>query len=82
MSKLPAVLSQGRPVPLTLSQILASYERVVLIKALQLNGGSRTRAAASLGIPRRHFYDRVKILGIDLSVVPPTMGRPRKEETL
>ena len=58
---------------------LATYERIVLIQALQLNNFSRTLTAASLGIRRNHLYQRMKILKINLSEIPSSPGRPRKK---
>lgn len=62
----------GMP-PKTLPEIMASYERVIIIQALQLNDCSRARTAGSLGVSRRHLYRRMAILKIDLQAV--TMGR-------
>jgi DNA-binding NtrC family response regulator len=60
----------GRPrdlrEPRTLREILDSYERIILIKALQVSGGCRTRTAASLGISRDGLYHRIRRLKIDL----------------
>jgi len=67
------------PVVRTLSQMVADYERVVIIKAIQMCGGSRTRAAESLGVKRRYLYGRISILKIDLSAMPVSTGRPPKE---
>ena len=66
------VMPPGTP-PKTLPEIMASYERVIIIQALQHNDCSRARTAASLGVNRRHLYRRMKILKIDLQAV--TMGR-------
>src|SRR5271157_5229663 len=66
------VIPAGTP-PRTLPEIMASYERIIIIQALQINGCSRSRTAISLGITRRHLYRRMEILKIDLDVV--TMGR-------
>jgi len=59
--------------PKTLPEIMAAYERIIIIQALQLNDCSRAQTAASLGVSRRHLYRRMAILKIDLQVV--TMGR-------
>lgn len=59
--------------PKTLAEIMATYERIVIIQALQLNACSRAKTADSLGISRRHLYRRMSILKIDLQAV--TMGR-------
>jgi len=63
----------------TLPEIMATYERIVIIQALQLNSFSRTLTAASLGIRRNHLYQRMKILKINLLEIPSSPGRPRKK---
>ena len=63
----------------TLPEIMATYERIVIIQALQLNNFSRTLTAASLGIRRNHLYQRMKILKINLLEIPSYPGRPRKK---
>ncbi len=62
--------------PLTYRELMANYERLILIKAIQLNGGSRTRAATSLGMRRELLYARIRVLGIDLGQIPGRNGRP------
>lgn len=59
--------------PKSLPEILAAYERIIIIQALQLNDCSRSKTAVSLGISRRCLYRRLAILKIDLPAV--TMGR-------
>jgi DNA-binding NtrC family response regulator len=59
--------------PKTLPEIMAAYERIIIIQALQLNDCSRARTAESLGVSRRHLYRRMTILKIDLQAA--TMGR-------
>jgi DNA-binding NtrC family response regulator len=66
------VTPAGTP-PKTLPEIMAAYERIVVIQALQLNQCSRAKTAQSLGVSRRHLYRRMAILKIDLQAV--TMGR-------
>lgn len=78
MSKFGVTAGQRKVVlpgstPKTLPEIMANYERIIIIQALQINDCSRSRTAASLGIDRRHLYRRMAILNIDLKVV--TMGR-------
>lgn len=65
--------------PLTLTEILEAYERIILIKAIQSCGGSRTVAAASLGVRRGHLYERLRHLKVDLSEIPCRQGRPPKD---
>jgi DNA-binding NtrC family response regulator len=38
---------------------LVSMERKVILKALEVTGGNKSRAASLLGIPRRTFYDKL-----------------------
>lgn len=64
--------------PLTLVEILEAYERIILIKAIQAGGGSRTVAAASLGVRRGYLYARLRRLRVDLSEIPCRQGRPPK----
>jgi len=64
--------------PRTLPQLVDAYERIMIIKAIQGCGGSRTRAAESLGVKRRYLYTRIAMLGIDLSQIPGRPGRPPK----
>jgi DNA-binding NtrC family response regulator len=66
------VMPPGMP-PKTLPEIMAAYERLVIIQALQLNDCSRARTASSLGVSRRYLYRRLSTLKIDLQVV--TRGR-------
>jgi hypothetical protein len=61
--------SKVRRMPRTLSEILETYERIIIIEAIQTCGGSRTRAAASLGVRRRYLYARISHLGIDLEAL-------------
>jgi DNA-binding NtrC family response regulator len=69
--------TRARRMPRTLPEILEAYERIIIIKAIQACGGSRTRAAVSLGVRRRYLYARISYLGIDLGVLPVRQGRPR-----
>jgi DNA-binding NtrC family response regulator len=62
----------------TLSEIMAAYERVVIIQALQLNNFSRKLTAVSLGIKRDRLYKRMRFLKIDLREIPKSPGRPQK----
>ena len=71
------VSSYGNGSSRTLAEIMASYERVIIIQALQLNGFSRTLTAASLGIRRNQLYKRIKILNIQLSEMPGNTTRKR-----
>jgi DNA-binding NtrC family response regulator len=67
--------------PRTLPELVASYERVVIIEALSRAEGSRTRAAALLGVTRAHLYRRVWALHINLGEISVALGRPRKSPT-
>lgn len=68
--------------PSTLHSLLASHERLILIRTLAANGFSRVKAAEALGISRQHLWHRVLLLKIDRSVLPRRHpGRPRKKFT-
>ncbi len=63
--------------PRTLAGIMADYERVIVIQALQLNGFCRARAAASLGLSRSGLWRRMRLLHIDSSAMPKARPGPR-----
>jgi len=65
--------------PRSLPELVAAYERILIIKAIQGCGGSRTRAARSLGVRRRYLYSRISHLGIDLGQLPARVGRPPRK---
>lgn len=80
-----ARLGARTPVPIgkmprTLPEIMAAYERIVIIEALQRNGFSRKRTAESLGVKRGYLYARICLLRINLDELPSSAsrGRPRK----
>jgi len=56
--------------PKTLPEILAAYERVIIIQALQLNDFSRKKTAASLGVPCNFLWRRMRMLKMDLAAFP------------
>lgn len=79
-SKPPAKLTRQ-----TLREMLAIYERSVLLQTLRLNGFSREQAARALGITRQHLWRRMRDLKIDFSAIPRTTGGggpPRNRERL
>ena len=71
------VVSRDPARPRTLREILAAHERLVIVQVLASCGGSRTQAAASLGISRGRLYAKIRKLAIDLGTMPPRTGRPR-----
>jgi len=72
--------SQGPRPTRTLYDLLALYERNVIIAAIAKNGFSRKRAAASLGLRPNHLWRRMRALGINFAELPRTTpGRPRKK---
>ena len=76
--ELPKMAEPGRA-PKTLPEIMAAYERVILIQALQLNGFSRKRTAMSLGISKTCLWRHMTALKMDFSAIPGyKTGRPRK----
>lgn len=67
--------------PRTLPEIMAAYERVVIIQAMQHNGFCRAKTADSLGISRSFLYRRIRLLKINLKEIPTVKrGRPSKQE--
>lgn len=62
--------------PRTLAGIMADYERVIIIQALQLNGFCRARAAVSLGLSRSGLWRRMRTLCIDFSALPKAQPGP------
>jgi DNA-binding NtrC family response regulator len=74
MSRVPGILVERNVQFLvdrrTLPEIMATYERIVIIQALQLNGFSRRETAISLGISRNHLYSRIRLLKINLNELP------------
>ncbi len=52
----------------TLPEMLAAYERVLIIQAL--SKGSRTKAAEILGISRVYLWKRMRRLEIDAALFP------------
>ncbi len=74
-TRLPVTIGKA---PKTLPEIMAAYERIVIIEALQRNGFSRKRTAESLGVKRGYLYARICLLRINLGELPSPRGRPRK----
>lgn len=84
MSRVPGVLV-GRNVSSSddrksLPEIMAAYERLVIIQALQLNSFSRRETAVSLGISRSHLYSRIRLLKINLDLFPRSTRSLRKRK--
>jgi len=48
----------------TLREVVAETERAYILKALQLSGGSKTRAAELLDISRKNLWEKMRDLGI------------------
>lgn len=68
--------------PASLAEMMAAYERILLIKTIQACGGSRKEAAAVLRVRRGYLYSRVRRLKIDLAELPVRRpGRPRKDDS-
>ena len=66
--------------PRTLPEIMAAYEKMIILQALKHNGFSRAMTAASLGVRRALLWRRMKLLKLDYTVVPKGHGgRPRKK---
>jgi two-component system C4-dicarboxylate transport response regulator DctD len=54
-------------VALTLPQQVDAYERLLIVQALQANGGNVASTAQHLGIPKKTLYDKLKKLNIGIS---------------
>ncbi|HAW09763.1 MAG TPA: hypothetical protein DCX12_01575 [Chloroflexi bacterium] len=68
--------------PASLAEMMAAYERVILIKTIQACGGSRKEAAALLRVRRGYLYSRLRCLKINLAELPVRRpGRPRKGDS-
>jgi len=59
-----------------LEELLAAYERGLLLEALERTGGVKKRAAALLGVSFRSFRYRLEKLGLDSSDDAATPPRP------
>lgn len=68
----------GRGLPATrrtLPEIMAAHERLIIVEALARCGGSRTRAAAALGIRRERLYAKIRKYHIDLRAIEEAVGK-------
>lgn len=54
----------------SLDEMLASYERLVIMETLRRNGWNRRRAAEALKISRRRITYRMAALHFDLDAIP------------
>lgn len=64
--------------PKTLAELVGDYEKIIIVKALQLNGFSRKQTALSLGISPNHLWRRMRSLGINFDEIPCVIsGRPK-----
>ena len=59
-----------KPLTRTLDDLLAAYERVVLMETLRRNSWNRRKAAAALRISQRRLYVRMSALHFDLASIP------------
>lgn len=62
--------------PLTLSDLLALHERLLIVQTLSRHGFSRKRAAEALGVTRLDLWRRMRKLKIEVKRTSP--GRPAK----
>jgi transcriptional regulator with PAS, ATPase and Fis domain len=71
--------AEATKAPKTLSEIMASHERIIILQALRLNGFSRKKTAASLSIGKTCLWQRMRKLKITYPEIPKDRrGRPRK----
>jgi DNA-binding NtrC family response regulator len=54
-----------------LKELVADYERKLILNALHASGGHQRRAAASLGVLPTTLLEKMKRLGIHRSSAPP-----------
>ena len=59
-----------KPLTRTLDDLLAAYERVVLMETLRRNNWNRRKAAEALRISQRRLYVRMSALHFDLASIP------------
>lgn len=65
--------------PRTLDDLLAAYERLVIMETLSRNGWNRRRAADALHVSRRRLMYRLVALHVDLGAIPrDAPGRRRR----
>lgn len=62
----PPIDAPATPGPATLTERLEAFERAAILQAISAANGEINAAIATLGLPRKTFYYRVKRLGIDL----------------
>ncbi len=60
----PVAATSATPSPRALSQVRLAMERDLVAAALRRHEGSRTRAAADLGITRQALYEKIRRLGL------------------
>jgi DNA-binding NtrC family response regulator len=65
----------------SLDEMLASYERIVILETLRRNDWNRRRAAEALKISRRRLTYRMAALHFDLGAIPRDLpGRRRRPD--
>ena len=64
----PDADGQGEPAALSLPQLVASFERTVIEQCLRMCGGSVTRAAEHLQLPRKTLYDKLTRFAVNPSL--------------
>jgi DNA-binding NtrC family response regulator len=68
-----------KPLTRTLDDLLAAYERVVIMETLKRNRWNRRLAAEALRISERRLYCRLEVLHFDLAAIPhDSSGRRRR----
>jgi DNA-binding NtrC family response regulator len=65
----------------SLDEMIASYERLLIMETLRRNDWNRRKAAAALQIPVRRLFKRMAALHFDTSAIPrDAPGRRRRSE--
>jgi DNA-binding NtrC family response regulator len=63
-------MTTEKPLTRTLDDLLAAYERVVIMETLKRNQWNRRLAAEALRISKRRLYQRLTVLHFDLEAIP------------
>ncbi|HKZ04033.1 MAG TPA: helix-turn-helix domain-containing protein [Methylomirabilota bacterium] len=62
----------------SLQEALSAFKRQLIVDALAMHDGNRSRAAAALGIERTSLLRLIRDLEIDVEPAP-QLGRPRAD---
>jgi DNA-binding NtrC family response regulator len=69
-----------RPTP-SLDELLAGYERLIIMETLRRNGWNRRRAAEALKVTRRRLQYRMAALKFNVAEIPRDRPGRKKRDT-